>query len=187
MAVKPILRMGDSRLRETTQPVRDIAGENIAALIADMRDTLEAIDATGLAAPQIAVDKRVVLYCVPPHRIPEGAKQEPVPWTAMVNPELAPLTIEKRLIWERCLSLPGLYGKVSRYTRIAVRFLDLDGNTVEREARGFHAMLLQHECDHLDGILYPMRMTDMSLFGFAEEINGGRPIYPYTPEEFDEG
>lgn len=185
MSARPILRMGDPRLRQIAEVVEDIDGEGIRALVQDMRDTLEAIGATGLAAPQIAVGKRVVLYSVPTHRIPEGAGQESVPWTTMVNPELAPLSIEKRLIWERCLSLPGLYGKVPRYVHVAVRFTDLEGRTVEREARGFHAMLLQHECDHLDGILYPMRMTDMSLFGFAEEINDGRPIYPYTPEEFD--
>ena len=185
MTIRPILRMGDQRLREVAETVEDIAAENIAGLVRDMRDSVEAVGGSGLAAPQIAVGKRVVIYAVPASRIPKGATQEPVPWTTMINPELAPLTIEKRMIWERCLSLPGLYGKVPRYTRVAVRYLDLEGKRIEREARGFHAMLLQHECDHLDGILYPMRMTDLSLFGFADEITGGRGIYPYAPEEFD--
>jgi peptide deformylase len=182
---RPILRMGDERLRQVAAPVEDIAAENIAALVQDMRESVDAVGGSGLAAPQIGIGKRVVIYAVPAGRIPKGATQEPVPWTTMVNPELTPLAPEKRLIWERCLSLPGLYGKVPRYTRVAVRYLDLEGKRIEREAHGFHAMLLQHECDHLDGILYPMRMTDLSLFGFADEITGGGALYPYTPEEFD--
>ena len=141
-----------------------------------MRETLDDIQATGLAAPQIAVDKRVVLYCVPPERIPAGAAQAPVPWTAMINPAITPLTGEKEPIWERCLSLPGLYGKVPRFTRIRADYTTLDGQAVSFDVKGFHAMLVQHECDHLDGVLYPMRMEDLSRFGFVDEITGGGAI-----------
>ena len=185
MAVKPILRMGDPRLMTVATPVADIEAEAIADLTVNMRDTLDDIRATGLAAPQIAVDKRVVLYGVPPDRIPTGAAQASVPWTAMINPAVTPLTEVRQPIWERCLSLPGLYGKVPRFTRVRIDYIDLDGLAVSREAQGFHAMLVQHECDHLDGILYPMRMEDMTQFGFVEKVTGGGAIYPYTPGEFD--
>ncbi len=177
--------MGDPRLMAVASAVEDVEAENIAALVEDMRETLDDIRATGLAAPQIAVDKRVVLYSVPPDRIPQGAAQPAVPWTAMINPVITPLTGEKEPIWERCLSLPGLYGKVPRFTRIQADYTTLDGQAVGFEAQGFHAMLVQHECDHLDGILYPMRMEDLSGFGFVEEITGGGAIYPYSPGEFD--
>ena len=185
MAVRPILRMDDPRLTAVACAVEDIEAEDIAALVGEMRETLDDIQATGLAAPQIAVDKRVVLYCVPPERIPAGAAQAPVPWTAMINPAITPLTGEKEPIWERCLSLPGLYGKVPRFTRIRADYTTLDGQAVSFDAKGFHAMLVQHECDHLDGVLYPMRMEDLSRFGFVDEITGGGAIYPYSPGEFD--
>ena len=185
MAIRPILRMGDPRLTAVAPAVEDIGAEGIVALIDDMRETLDDINATGLAAPQIAVAKRVVLYCVPPDRIPAGAAQDPVPWTAMINPVITPLTGEKEPIWERCLSLPGLYGKVPRFTRIQADYSTLDGQAVRFEAKGFHSMLVQHECDHLDGVLYPMRMEDRSQFGFVDEITGGDAIYPYTPDTFD--
>jgi peptide deformylase len=177
--------MGDTRLMGVASAVEDIEAEDIAALIEDMRETLDDIQATGLAAPQIAVDKRVVLYSVPSGRIPAGSAQDPVPWTVMINPVITPLTGEKEPIWERCLSLPGLYGKVPRFTRIQAGYTTLDGQAVKFEAKGFHAMLVQHECDHLDGVLYPMRMEDLSGFGFVEEITGGGAIYPYSPGEFD--
>jgi peptide deformylase len=177
--------MGDTRLMGAASAVEDIEAEDIAALIEDMRETLDDIQATGLAAPQIAVDKRVVLYSVPSGRIPAGSAQDPVPWTVMINPVITPLTGEKEPIWERCLSLPGLYGKVPRFTRIQADYTTLDGQAVKFEAKGFHAMLVQHECDHLDGVLYPMRMEDLSGFGFVEEITGGGAIYPYSPGEFD--
>ncbi len=185
MAIREIVKMGHPALRRVAQPVGDATAPEIRALVEDMRETIEAIDANGLAAPQVQVNKRVVIYRIPAQRIPEGSKQEPVPWTVMINPVLEPLTDEKKLIWERCLSLPGLYGKVPRYTQVRVSFQTLAGERVERRCRGFHAMLLQHECDHLDGILYPMRMTDLSLLTFASELGDGSAFYRYSAEEFD--
>lgn len=187
MAVLEIVKMGHSALKRVAEPVTNPSAPEITRLLADMRETLEAIDANGLAAPQVQVNKRVVVYRVPAERIPKGARQEPVPWTVMINPVIVPLTDEKKPIWERCLSLPGLYGKVPRYTRIHIGFTTLDGERIERNAAGFHAMLLQHECDHLDGILYPMRMTDLSLLSFVSELGDGGPFYRYSPEEFDQG
>jgi peptide deformylase len=185
MAIREIVKMGHPALRRVAEPVGDATAPEIRALVGDMRETLEAIDANGLAAPQVQVNKRVVIYRIPAHRIPKDSKQEPVPWTVMVNPVIQPLTQQKRLIWERCLSLPGLYGKVPRYTSVRVTFQTLDGQAVEATANGFHAMLLQHECDHLDGILYPMRMTDLSLLTYASELGDGSSFYRYAAEEFD--
>ena len=143
------------------------------------------INACGLAAPQIGVDSRVVLYRIPEDRIPPGAKTSPVPWTLMINPVITPLDGAKAPIWERCLSLPGLYGKVPRYRRIGISFMTRDGKTVEREASGFHAMILQHECDHLDGVLYPMRMTDLAKLTFASELPLQGQFFAYGAAEFD--
>ena len=186
MAVREILKMGHPTLRKVAEPVADPTAPEIRDLVADMRDTLEAIDAAGIAAPQINVGKRVVLYRVPAHRIPAGARQDPVPWTAMINPVITPLTDDQGMIWERCLSLPGLYGKVPRFTRVHITFQTLEGEHVERTAQGWHAMLLQHECDHLDGVLYPMRMTDMTLLTYASELGEGTDVYSYSAGEFDE-
>jgi peptide deformylase len=187
MAVLEIVKMGHPALKRVAEPVTDPCAPEIARLVVDMRETLEAIDANGLAAPQVQVNKRVVIYRVPAARIPQGARQQPVPWTVMINPVIVPLSDEKRPIWERCLSLPGLYGKVPRYTRIHIGFTTLNGERIERDAVGFHAMLLQHECDHLDGILYPMRMTDLSLLSFVSELGDGSAFYQYSPQEFDQG
>ena len=187
MAVLEIVKMGHPALKRVAEPVSDPSSPEIVRLVADMRETLEAIDANGLAAPQVQVNQRVVVYRVPAERIPKGARQQPVPWTVMINPVIMPLTDEKEPIWERCLSLPGLYGKVPRYTRIHIAFTKSNGERVERDAAGFHAMLLQHECDHLDGILYPMRMTDLSLLSFVSELGDGSAFYRYTPQEFDQG
>ncbi len=187
MAVLEIVKMGHPALKRVAEPVTDPCAPEIARLVADMRETLEAIDANGLAASQVQVNQRVIVYRVPAERIPKGARQQPVPWTVMINPVIVPLTEEKEPIWERCLSLPGLYGKVPRYTRIHIGFTTMKGERVERDAAGFHAMLLQHECDHLDGILYPMRMTDLSLLSFVSELGDGSAFYRYTPQEFDQG
>lgn len=187
MAVLEIVKMGHPALKRVAEPVSDPSSPEIVSLVADMRETLEAIDANGLAAPQVQVNQRVVVYRVPAERIPKEARQQPVPWTVMINPVIVPLTDEKEPIWERCLSLPGLYGKVPRYTRIHIGFTTMKGESVEHDAVGFHAMLLQHECDHLDGILYPMRMTDLSLLSFVSELGDGSAFYRYTPQEFDRG
>ena len=170
MAILKIARMGNPVLKEIAAPVEDPTAPEIAALIEDMKDTLDDIAGAGLAAPQVYVSKRVVLYRILPGRIPPGADQEPIGWTALVNPVITPTTEERRHNWERCLSIPGLHGKVARYTRIRCAYRDLAGAEVEIEAKGFHAMVLQHECDHLDGILYPMRMDDLSLLSFNSEL-----------------
>lgn len=185
MTMRRIVLMGNPALQRVADPVGDPRADSISRLAADMRETLEAIDANGLAAPQVEVGQRLFIYRLPSRRIPAGARQEPVPWTALVNPVVEPLSDRKTLIWERCLSLPGLYGYVPRHNEIRLTYHDLDGVRHERIARGFHAMLVQHEYDHLDGMLYPMRMVDLSKLTFASELGDGKPFYSYTPEEFD--
>ncbi len=185
MTVRRIVLMGNPALRRKADEIEDARSAAVAQLANDMRETLEAIDANGLAAPQVEVGQRLVIYRVPANRIPAGANQEPMPWTALVNPVIEPLSEKKTPIWERCLSLPGLYGYVPRYNEIRLTFRDLDGVRQERIARGWHAMLIQHECDHLDGVLYPMRMDDVSRLTFVSELGDGKPFYSYTAEEFD--
>ena len=170
MAILKIARMGHPVLRAPAQPVADPTDPEVARLARDMRETLEDLGASGLAAPQVFDGRRVVVYRLRPDRIPAGADYGPVPWTAMVNPVLSPLVRETVPVWERCLSLPGLHGRVPRCPRIGVRYTDLAGATVEHEAAGSWAALLQHECDHLDGVLYPMRMTDLSTLTFTSEL-----------------
>ena len=169
MAIRQIAKMGHPVLRKNAATVDDPTDPDIARLAADMRDTLEWIGASGIAAPQVYDSRRVVVYRVLADRIPPGVALEPVPWTVMVNPVVDPLSDEVGMIWERCLSLPGLHGKVPRYKRIQITYRMLDGQSQKRIVEDWHAMLLQHECDHLDGILYPMRMTDLSYLAFNAE------------------
>jgi peptide deformylase len=169
MAVLRIARMGNPVLLQKALPVADPAAPEIRALAADMQETLEDIGASGLAAPQVFVGKRVVVYRVIAARIPKGSGLEPRPWTVMVNPVITPKTEAKTPVWERCLSIPGLHGKVPRYLHIHVSYQDLDGRTVSHDAHSSWAALLQHECDHLDGIVYPMRMTDMTTLAYNDE------------------
>ena len=169
MAVLRIAKMGNPVLSMVAKPIDDPRAPEIRRLAADMQETLEDIGAGGLAAPQVFESKRLVIYRLIASRIPKGSGIEPRPWTAMVNPVITPASEERPLVWERCLSLPGLHGKVPRYHRIKVRYQTLDGEWVSHEAHGAWASLLQHECDHLDGILYPMRMPDLSLLAFNDE------------------
>jgi peptide deformylase len=185
MGVRQILKLGNAALYKTASSVADPTAPALHALHTDMFDTLAAVKGCGIAAPQIGVEQRVVLYCIPEDRIPFGAKTRPVPWTLMVNPVITPLRDAKVAIWERCLSLPGLYGQVPRYQHIGLRFQTTDGKLVEYEATGFHGMILQHECDHLDGVLYPMRMTDMTKLSFVSELRPDGEVYKYRAEEFD--
>jgi peptide deformylase len=186
MTIHRILLMGNEHLKRVSSPVEDPTSAQTRRLVDDLLDTINSVDGNGLAAPQIGVNLRVVVYRVPAHRIPTGARQQPVPWTTLVNPVLEPQGDEKRLIWERCQSLPNLYGRVPRYNKIKLTYTGLDGTTHTQHAQGYHAMLLQHECDHLDGILYPMRMTDMRDFAFVSEIMPkGRDFFGYTAREFD--
>ncbi|HTL75437.1 MAG TPA: peptide deformylase [Casimicrobiaceae bacterium] len=186
MTIHRILLMGNEHLKQVSSAVDDPTSPETKRLVDDLLDTINAVDGNGLAAPQIGINRRVVVYRVPPHRIPAGSRQQPIPWTTLVNPVLEPQGDEKRPIWERCQSLPNLYGRVPRYNRIKLTFTALDGSTHSRFAQGFHAMLLQHECDHLDGILYPMRMTDMRDLAFVSEIMPkGQDFFGYTAAQFD--
>jgi peptide deformylase len=169
MAVLRIAKMGNPALMREAEPVADPTAPEIRALAEDMRETLEDIGASGLAAPQVLVPKRVVVYRIIAARIPRGSGLEPRPWTAMVNPVITPRTEAKTPVWERCLSVPGLHGKVPRFMHINITYQDLAGKTVSHDAHSSWAALLQHECDHLDGILYPMRMTDMALLAYNDE------------------
>ena len=166
--IREILRMGDPRLWRISAPVERCATPELEALLADLRDTMRANDGAGLAAPQIGVGLRVVIFGVDFN--PRYPDAEPVPYTELVNPVLTPLSDELEEGWEGCLSVPGLRGVVPRSARLAYRGFDPAGAPVERVAEGFHARVVQHECDHLDGILYPMRMRDFSRFGYTEVL-----------------
>src|SRR5690348_13747783 len=168
MAVREVLRMGHPVLRERSRPVESFGTPELAALVADMKDTMAAKNGAGLAAPQIGVGQRVVIFGVTAN--PRYPDAEEVPFTVLVNPKIVLLTREVEEGWEGCLSVPGMRGVVPRYTKLRYSGFDEHGNPIEREAEGFHARVVQHECDHLDGILYPQRMTDLSRFGFTKEL-----------------
>ncbi len=166
--------MGHPVLRERAKPVERLGTPELLALVADMKDTMAAKNGAGLAAPQIGVGQRVVIFGVTQN--PRYPDAEEVPFTVLVNPKIVLLTREVEEGWEGCLSVPGMRGVVPRYTKLRYSGFDEHGNPVEREAEGFHARVVQHECDHLDGILYPQRMTDLSRFGFIEELFPGEEL-----------
>ena len=172
MAVRPVLKMGDPLLLKVAEPVRAFDTPELRALVGDMFDTMAALNGAGLAAPQIGVSQRVVIFGVEAN--PRYPDAEAVPRTVLINPEIEFLTNEMDEGWEGCLSVPGMRGLVRRYTRLRYRGFDLAGQRIEREAEGFHARVVQHECDHLDGVLYPMRIHDMRLFGFEEVLFPGQ-------------
>lgn len=167
--------MGHPVLRARAREVADPTAPEIKRLVADMIETMEDAVGTGLAAPQIHVPLRVVVFKVVGVRASELPGDGPVPLTVLVNPVIEPLGEETELGWEACLSVPGLMGAVRRYTGIRYSGVTPEGERIERTAAGFHARVLQHECDHLDGLLYPMRMDDLSLLGFAEEMRRAAP------------
>ena len=168
MTVREVLRMGHPVLREKAKPVEKLGTPELRALVEDMKETMKAKNGAGLAAPQIGVGQRVVIFGVESN--PRYPDAEPVPFTVLVNPRIVMLTREVEEDWEGCLSVPGMRGVVPRYTKLRYSGFDEEGNPIEREAEGFHARVVQHECDHLDGILYPQRMTDMRTFGFTKEL-----------------
>ncbi len=174
MAVREVLRMGHPVLRERSRPVEAFGTPELLELVADMKETMAAKHGAGLAAPQIGVGQRVVIFGV--NRNPRYPDAEEVPFTVLVNPKIVILTREVEEGWEGCLSVPGMRGVVPRYTHLRYSGFDEHGQPIEREAEGFHARVVQHECDHLDGILYPQRMTDMSRFGFNEELFPGEDL-----------
>jgi peptide deformylase len=166
--IRDVLRMGDPRLWEASLPVARFPSRELDALLQDLRDTMAAQDGAGLAAPQIGVPLRVVIFGVQSNpRYPDAPD---IPYTEIVNPVLTALSDEQEEGWEGCLSVPGLRGVVPRYTALRYEGFDPQGRPLRREVDGFHARVVQHECDHLDGILYPMRMRDMTRFGYTEVL-----------------
>jgi peptide deformylase len=174
MPARPVLRMGDPRLLQVSRRVEQLDTPELHELIADMRDTMQALNGAGLAAPQIGVDLQVVIFGVDANpRYPEA---EPVPHTVLINPELEPLGDELEEGWEGCLSVPGMRGMVPRWAQLKYSGFDEQGKRFERSVSGFHARVVQHECDHLDGILYPMRIRDLTRFGFNEALFPGQDL-----------
>lgn len=168
MAVREILKMGDPRLLRVAQPVQAFGTPELLALVDDLHETMVAANGAGLAAPQIGVDLQVVLFGFQRNeRYPEAP---PVPLTVLVNPVITPLSDAEEEGWEGCLSVPGLRGLVPRWSRIRYRGFDAHGRPLEREADGFHARVVQHECDHLIGRLYPTRMRDLTKLGFTSVL-----------------
>ncbi|MBL8399076.1 MAG: peptide deformylase [Candidatus Accumulibacter sp.] len=166
--IKPVLRMGDPRLWLPSRPVTSFATPELHALVADMEETMRHLDGAGLAAPQIGVDLRVVIFGVDHN--PRYPDAESVPWTVLINPQLTPLSSKKVGGWEGCLSIPGLRGWVPRWCDLRYTGLDAFGRPIDRTVSGFHARVVQHECDHLDGILYPMRIEEFTRFGFVDTL-----------------
>ena len=172
MTIREILKMGDARLLRSAQPVSAFDTDELHLLISDMFDTMRAVDGAGLAAPQIGVDLRLVIFgtdAVNP-RYPDAPL---VPRTVLLNPVITPLGQDEEDGWEGCLSVPGLRGMVPRFSFIRYTGFDQYGDPIDRTVDGFHARVVQHECDHLDGILYPMRIRDLSRFGFTEVLFPG--------------
>jgi peptide deformylase len=170
MAILKIARMGHPVLSRVADPVDDPTAPEIQMLVEDMVDTMIDAPGTGLAAPQVHVPLRVVVFLVRPERTTGIEGDTPVDLTVLINPVLEPLGDEMNAGYEGCLSVPGLTGEVARHTRLRYRGLDLQGNPIDRTVAGFHARVVQHECDHLDGILYPQRMTDLSKLAFVDEM-----------------
>ena len=168
---RPILRMGDARLLRRAREVEVFDTPELHALLQDMHDTMIASQGVGLAAPQIGVDLRVVVFGFDSN--PRYPNEAGVPYTVLINPVLTPLSDEMAEGWEGCLSVPGLRGSVPRHTRLRYTGVDPFAQPIDRTVEGFHARVVQHECDHLDGILYPQRIRDMSKFGFNEELFPG--------------
>ena len=169
MAVRRVLRMGEPLLLQVAAPVTRFDAE-LAALLTDMDDTMRSQSGAGLAAPQIGVGLRVVIFELKDN--PRYPHLTPVPYTVLVNPELTPLDPEQEEGWEGCLSVPGMRGLVPRYRRLRYRGFDASGAPIDRTVEGFHARVVQHEVDHLDGILYPQRVRDLRNFGFEDALTG---------------
>lgn len=168
MAIYDILKMGDPRLLRHAEPVNEFGTPQLLGLIEDMFETMRAADGAGLAAPQIGLNLQVVIFGFKKNvRYPDAA---PVPETVLINPVITPLSADMEENWEGCLSVPGLRGMVPRWTRVHYEGFDEHGNRISRDAEGFHARVVQHECDHLIGTLYPMRIKDFSKFGFMDVL-----------------
>ena len=174
MAIRPVLRMGDPRLLEKSRPVKKFRTAELKALIADMRDTMTSLSGAGLAAPQIGVNLQVVIFGVERNaRYPDA---EEVPFTILINPTLTPVDKVMEEGWEGCLSVPGMRGLVPRFVNLRYQGFDEKGKVIDRTVSDFHARVVQHECDHLAGILYPMRIRDLRNFGFTAELFPGEDV-----------
>lgn len=172
--IHPILRMGDARLLRVAEPVEQFDTPQLHQLVADMFETMRDAQGAGLAAPQIGVSERVVIFGFDVNaRYPDA---EAVPETVLINPVITPIDERIEEGWEGCLSVPGMRGVVPRHAKIRYRGFDPYGAPIDRIAEGFHARVVQHECDHLDGVLYPMRIEDFSRFGFIEELFPGQDV-----------
>ncbi|MHB1231963.1 MAG: peptide deformylase [Burkholderiales bacterium] len=174
MAVREILRMGDPRLLRVAELVDQFDTPALHALIQDLRDTMAAANGAGLAAPQIGINLQVVMFSV--ENNPRYPDAEAVPFTILINPTLYQLDEEMEEGWEGCLSVPGMRGIVPRFKRLRYTGFDPQGNALDRTVEGFHARVVQHECDHLYGVLYPMRMKDMRQFGFTDVLFPGQEV-----------
>lgn len=168
MTIRTVLRMGDSRLLRVAEPVTEFNSAELDALITDMFDTMYSADGVGIAAPQIGENKRVIIFSVDHN--PRYPHAEAVPTTVLINPEITLLSDEMEDGWEGCLSVPGIRGLVPRYMHLRYKGFDPKGNVIEREAHDFHAVVIQHETDHLDGILFPRRVKDLTMLGYEDEI-----------------
>lgn len=166
--IREVLKMGDPRLLGQAEPVAKFKSRELDDLLADMHDTMEHMSGAGLAAPQIGVGLQVVVFGVTNN--PRYPRAEEVPYTVLINPVIEPLSEDMEEDWEGCLSVPGMRAVVPRYKRLRYRGFDASGSAIDRTAEGFHARVVQHECDHLLGILYPMRVRDFSRFGFIEAL-----------------
>jgi len=180
MAILKIAKMGHPVLRRPAEEVADPTAPEIRRLVQDMLETMEDADGAGLAAPQVHVPLRVVIFHVPAGRDEENP--EPVPLSVLINPVVEPLTEEIETDWEGCLSVPGMMGAVPRFTKVRYRALSLEGEPIDRVAEGFHARVAQHECDHLDGILYPQQMDDLSLLMFSDQLRYHGDVDPEDEE-----
>jgi peptide deformylase len=174
MAIREVLKMGDPRLLEIAQPVAAFGTPELESLLGDMRDTMQDLNGAGLAAPQIGVGLRVVIFGIEANpRYPEA---ELVPFTVLINPELTPLGEDMEEGWEGCLSVPGMRGLVPRYRQLRYTGVDAGGRPIDRTVGDFHARVVQHEVDHLDGILYPRRIRDLTQFGFTDTLFPGQDL-----------
>ena len=178
MAIRPVLKMGDPRLFQIAEPVKAFNSPQLDALVADMFDTMAALDGAGLAAPQIGVGLRVVIFGVEAN--PRYPDVEPVPTTVLINPVLEFHGDDSEDGWEGCLSVPGMRGLVPRYRHLRYTGFDPHGEPIDRRVEGFHARVVQHECDHLDGVLYPMRIKDLRLFGYEDTLFAASSDAPVT-------
>ena len=174
MAIRPVLKMGDPLLLKVAEPVEQFDTPELHTLIADMLDTMKSLSGAGIAAPQVGVSLQVVIFGG--FKSPRYPDAEEIPFTVLINPTLTPLSDVKEDGWEGCLSVPGMRGVVPRFTRLRYQGFDRQGNPIDRSVEGFHARVVQHEVDHLLGILYPMRIEDMRQFGFIETLFPGQEI-----------